>query len=191
MAEGPDNTQKGAPSEADTDSEALSPYPYLDAESQPDDTVELDRASHHVESFEDEEYRLCSDRGDNFDFDALLNDGARARDGNIEAEGNWTGTVLGNLRIGRLLRRDTHSDVYEVSCDTKIRVLSPLAYSDDIEARSFVTAGVDKKLARYRRRVMRRLTQRTICKHDRNGETIVIYKTDQYIAATHLSVPRY
>ncbi|RYP74555.1 hypothetical protein DL769_004000 [Monosporascus sp. CRB-8-3] len=92
---------------------------------------------------------------------------------NREEVDQLTGILLGDdFRIGQLLRRDNHSDLYAITREDDVLP------RPDVEARVYTTDGIDKKLAQYRRRNMRRLATRSLWRGRVNERTIFIYQKD-------------
>lgn len=77
-------------------------------------------------------------------------------------------------KIGRLIRRENHADVYSVH-DPDDRDECP---TSNLEARAFALGGIPARLKGYRKRCIRRLKDRIYLQTWCRGVFVVVYRTD-------------
>ncbi|KAJ4256824.1 hypothetical protein NW762_008920 [Fusarium torreyae] len=78
-------------------------------------------------------------------------------------------------KIGQLIRRERHADVYSV-----LDPENDSAYSGH-EARAFVLDGIPRKLKRYRKRCVKRFHGRSLLEAPFRGAMVIVYATDLMI----------
>lgn len=83
-----------------------------------------------------------------------------------------TGVLVSDrFKIGMLVLRDTHSDLYPITSEGNREPLH-------VEARVFKLTGIDKETSHYRRRNMRRLEPRTVYSTTVDGRVVIVYLID-------------